>query len=203
MPCKDIDLPTESITDPSKDTAHHIHVEVGSPPPSQVSVQLDPGQDQEATHSDGMHQVEEDQIQPEDTIDPLADYELVRDRVRRDVIPNSKYSNADFISFALCTGLNIDNTEPRTFDEAVSSIDKARWLNAMRDEMDSLAKNNTWSLVKKPEKQKIIACKWIFKIKDRDGQNEPPRYKARLVAKGFTQREGIDYNEIFFSCSQI
>ena len=59
MPCKDIELPTESITDPSKDTAHHIHVEVGSPPPSQVSVQLDPVQDQKATNSDGMHQVEE------------------------------------------------------------------------------------------------------------------------------------------------
>ncbi|TXG53987.1 hypothetical protein EZV62_019243 [Acer yangbiense] len=36
--------------------------------------------DQEATHSDGMHQVEESQIQPEDNIDPLADYELVRDK---------------------------------------------------------------------------------------------------------------------------
>ncbi|TXG54014.1 hypothetical protein EZV62_019270 [Acer yangbiense] len=58
----------------------------------QVLVQLDPIQDQEATHSDDMHQVEEDQIQPEDNIDPLADYELVRDRVRRDVIPNSKAS---------------------------------------------------------------------------------------------------------------
>ena len=197
MPCKDIDLPTELITDPSKDSANHIHVEVGSPPPSQVSVQLDPVQDQEATHSDGMHQVEESQIQLEDNIDPLADYELVRDRTRRNIKPNSKYSNADFMSFAFCTGQNIDNTEPVTYDEAISSIEKARWLNAMRDEMNSLAKNNTWSLVKKPEKQKIIACKWIFKIKDGDGLNEPPRYKARLVAKGFTQREGIDYNEIF------
>jgi len=24
------------------------------------------------------------------------------------------------------------------------------------------------------------------------------RYKARLVAKGYAQREGIDYNEVFF-----
>ena len=89
MPCKDIDLPTESITDPSKDAANHIHVEVGSPSPSQVSVQLDPIQDQEATHSDGMRQVEECQNQPEDNIDSLADYELVRDRIRRTIIPNS------------------------------------------------------------------------------------------------------------------
>ena len=27
--------------------------------------------------------------------------------------------------------------------------------------------------------------------------NEPIRYKARLVAKGFSQREGINFNEIF------
>ncbi|TXG67745.1 hypothetical protein EZV62_009020 [Acer yangbiense] len=71
------------------------------------------GRNQEATYSDGMHQVEEGQNQPEDNIDNLADYELVRDRIRRTIIPNIKFSNADFTSFALCTGLNIDDTEPR------------------------------------------------------------------------------------------
>ena len=67
----------------------------------------------------------------------------------------------------------------------------------MREEMDSLLKNSIWSLVVKPEKHKIISCKWIYKIKESVEKNIPPRYMTSLVAKGFTQREGIDYNEIF------
>ena len=70
------------------------------------------------------------------------------------------------------------------------------WRKVVSEEIQALEKNQTWNLVKKPERKASVGCKWVFTVKYRsDGTIE--RYKVRLVPKGFTQTYGIDYNETF------
>ncbi|CAM8896406.1 unnamed protein product [Rhodiola kirilowii] len=73
----------------------------------------------------------------------------------------------------------------------------------MSEEIESMFNNGTWELVSKPSGVKIIDSKWVFRIKEANSSTEPLRFKARLCAKGFSQREGIDYNEIFCSRGEI
>ena len=51
--------------------------------------------------------------------------------------------------------------------------------------------------MKLPKGKKAIGCKWIFRKKETLSENEGEKFKAWLMAKGYSQREGIDYNEIF------
>ena len=66
----------------------------------------------------------------------------------------------------------------------------------MCEEMDSLERNNTWDLVELPKGGKVVAYKWVYKLK-KDADGKVDKYKAILVAKGFSQKEGIDFHEIF------
>ena len=68
---------------------------------------------------------------------------------------------------------------------------------AMDEEMQSLEKNETWDLVPLPKGAKPVGCKWIFKKKEEISGVEPARSKSRLVAKRFSQKEGVDYHEVF------
>jgi hypothetical protein len=54
-----------------------------------------------------------------------------------------------------------------------------------------LKQRKVFELVELPKGAKPIKNRWVFAIKS-DG-----RKKARLIAKGFSQREGIDFDEIF------
>lgn len=94
----------------------------------------------------------------------------------------------------LCTVSEID--EPTSFKEAMSSPHSVEWMEAMKDEMDSMSTNEVWELVDLPPKRRSIGNKWVFKVK-RKADGSIDKFKARLVAKGFTQIEGVDYDETF------
>lgn len=86
--------------------------------------------------------------------------------------------------------------EPRTYKQAISSSDANEWLNAMEEELDSIEKNKTWTLVDLPNGCNAVGSKWVFKKKC-DETGKIVRYKARLVAQGYSQKFGVDYDEVF------
>lgn len=96
-------------------------------------------------------------------------------------------------SYVTMSAIDVD---PMTLDEAMKSEHKNEWVNAMKDELNSLQENGTWALTNLPSGRKAIKTKWVFRRK-RDDEGNVIRFKARLVAKGCAQVNGIDYNETF------
>lgn len=88
------------------------------------------------------------------------------------------------------------DNEPQSYKQAMEGDNSKEWTDAMKEEYESLIKNNTWKLVDRPNGQSIVSNRWIFKIK-RKSDDSIDRFKARLVARGFTQEYGVDYDETF------
>nr|GFC82922.1 retrovirus-related Pol polyprotein from transposon TNT 1-94 [Tanacetum cinerariifolium] len=53
-----------------------------------------------------------------------------------------------------------------------------------------------WKMKTKRNGKRALKNKWVYKLKTEEHTSRP-RCKARLVVKGFSQKRGIDFDEIF------
>ena len=51
-------------------------------------------------------------------------------------------------------------------------------------------------MVELPKDRKVVGYNWVYKLK-KGADDKVEKYKERLVAKGYSQKEGIDFHEIF------
>ena len=58
----------------------------------------------------------------------------------------------------------------------------------MKEEMNSLWKNDTYKLAELPKGKRSLRSKWVFKVK-KDGDSKLVKHKAQLVVKGFGHKK--------------
>ncbi|KAL1220950.1 Retrovirus-related Pol polyprotein from transposon RE2 [Cardamine amara subsp. amara] len=88
---------------------------------------------------------------------------------------------------------------PQSYEEAC--LDDV-WVQAILEQIESMVKNGTWDEIDKPDKKKLVGCRWVYTIKY-TSTGEIERYKARLVAKGYTQKYEVDYTETFAPVAKL
>nr|GEV87252.1 hypothetical protein [Tanacetum cinerariifolium] len=123
------------------------------------------------------HTLEEDQTDQEDgdnedagdqvTDQPpnLTDYQLVRDKEPMTITKPLRFRDeSNMVAYAFIVAEEEDTHEPLTYQETVAYKDNSKWKAAMKEEIDSFRKNKTWKLVDHPTGQKLMSCKWLFKL---------------------------------------
>lgn len=110
----------------------------------------------------------------------LSNYQLARDRVRRELKKLMRFAEAYLIH---CTaGEEPYNNEASKYIEVVTSKDAKKWIMAMNEGYQSLIKNCTWVVVSKPHGAKAVRCRWLYKLKDGVEKVELTKYKAIFIA---------------------
>ena len=78
--------------------------------------------------------------------------------------------------------------EHKTYKQALNYEESGLWLEAMREELNSMERNGVWELVDLPQNHQAIGSKWIFKRK-LNASGGVEKYKARLVARDIHKRK--------------
>ena len=84
----------------------------------------------------------------------------------------------------------LDHDEPMNYEEAMVSLDSAKWLEAMKSEMGSMYENKVWTLVDLPNDRQAIENQWIFKKKT-NATVILLSTKLDLLQKGFGKFKGL------------
>ena len=77
----------------------------------------------------------------------------------------------------------ISQVEPKYEDEAIKHN---YWIQAMKEELDQIVKNDTWELVPRPNDMNVIGTKWVFRNKMNE-KGEVLRKKAKPICKAYSQ----------------
>jgi hypothetical protein len=103
--------------------------------------------------------------------------EVTKDPVSQDESTHAFISqNIQAFAAKLCH----DPQEPLTYEQAINGPDSLRWINAMKQEIETIIKNRTWLEQKPPRDAHILKGKWVYKIK-RNADRSINKYKARWV----------------------
>ncbi|GJR86932.1 putative ribonuclease H-like domain-containing protein, partial [Tanacetum coccineum] len=93
----------------------------------------------------------------------------------------------------------LSQEEPK---KVIQALKDPSWIEAMQEELLQFKLQQVWTLVDLPHGKRAIGTKWVYRNK-KDKRGIVIRNKARLVAQGYTQKEGIDYDEVFAPVARI
>jgi hypothetical protein len=96
-------------------------------------------------------------------------------------------------------------TQPTTHRGIANAPDKEYWHKAQWKEILTMEKMGCWevmSIKELPDGAETIGCKWVLKLKFRDGEYD--KHRARIVALGYQQQKGRDFFDTFSpTCNHV
>ena len=91
--------------------------------------------------------------------------------------------------------------EPKSYKEAMKSVNQTQWKVMMKNEYQSLIENKIWVQIKQSDvfsDHWVLNRKWVYKQKTSSEQ----LFKTHWIVKEFNQQYEIDYFEIFIAVAK-
>ena len=116
-------------------------------------------------------------------------------REKRRIIPQRRYiEECDYVAYALTIASEVESVNvPNSYKEATASRDSSKWLVAMKQDIESLAKNKTWKSLKHLETRKLWGVNGYSRRK-RDQLAQALRYTRQEL----WHRDSLKLKELIF-----